>query len=68
MISAFELVDWLRLVDRPLSYLHVQRLAAVIEHFYKPALRQLCEHMHPNDGVLWQGLQLASRFSEIRNE
>lgn len=53
MTSAFELVDWLRLVDIKPSAADISRLASVVRRFYEPALWALIDHLHPSDGLLW---------------
>lgn len=53
MTSAFELVDWLRLVDAKLSPSDISRLASVVRQFYEPALWALVDFLHPSTGHLW---------------
>ena len=53
MTSAFELVDWLRLVDVKPSPADTSRLASVVWRFYEPALWSLINFLHPSDGHLW---------------
>lgn len=53
MTGAFELVDWLRLVDVKPSPTDISRLASVIRRFYEPALWALINYLHPSDGHLW---------------
>ena len=53
MTSAFELVDWLRLVDVNPSPADISRLASVVRRFYEPALWALVDYLHPSDGHLW---------------
>ncbi|KAH0839437.1 ribosome 60S biogenesis N-terminal-domain-containing protein [Lanmaoa asiatica] len=53
MTSAFELVDWLRLVDAKPSPADISRLASVVRRFYEPALWALINHLHPSNGHLW---------------
>jgi nucleolar pre-ribosomal-associated protein 1 len=68
MVAAFELVDWLRLVDHSLNPKEVGRLAAVISRFYKPALKEFSENLHPSHALFWQGLDVVSQFSDLRNQ
>ncbi|KAF8128177.1 ribosome 60S biogenesis N-terminal-domain-containing protein [Boletus edulis] len=53
MTSAFELVDWLRLVDVKPSPADISRLASVVRRFYEPALWALVDHLHPSNNQLW---------------
>lgn len=53
MTSAFELVDWLRLVDVEPSPADISRLASVIQRFYEPALWALIDYLHPSHSHLW---------------
>lgn len=53
MTSAFELVDWLRLVDVKPSPADISRLASVVRRFYEPALWALIDYLHPFSGHLW---------------
>ena len=53
MASAFELVDWLRLVDAKPSSADISRLVSVVRRFYEPALWALVDFLHPSDGLLW---------------
>ncbi|KAG9316606.1 ribosome 60S biogenesis N-terminal-domain-containing protein [Chiua virens] len=54
MTSAFELVDWVRLVDVKPSASDISRLAAVVRRFYEPAIWALINYLHPSDGHLWE--------------
>jgi nucleolar pre-ribosomal-associated protein 1 len=65
--SAYQAVDWLRFVDRPLSSAELSLLVITIERFHKPALRDLYESLHPAKGLLGNGSDIASRFSQLRN-
>lgn len=53
MASAFELVDWLRLVDAKPSSADISRLASVVWRFYEPTLWALADLLHLSDGHLW---------------
>ena len=58
--SAFELVDWLRLIDVPLTPGDIRRLAAVVGQRHKPALQEFCLNLHPAHGLFWEGLDIVS--------
>lgn len=60
MTSAFELVDWLRLVDMKPSPADISRLASVVRRFYEPALWALINYLHPSDSHLWDSEVLKS--------
>jgi len=66
--SAFQVVDWLRLVDFSLSPEELRRLVTVVERCHKPATKDLCESLHPAQGLLWDGLNILSRYSQLRDE
>jgi len=68
IISAFELVDWLRLVNNPLSFGDIRQLVSIVERYHKPALKELSEHLHPAHGLLWEAFDIESRFPQIRAE
>jgi nucleolar pre-ribosomal-associated protein 1 len=68
IISAFRIVDWLRLADHSVSSEELSRLVAVVERYHRPALKDLCESLHPAHSLLWDGLNIVSRFSQLRNE
>lgn len=53
MTSAFEIVDWLRLVGVKPSAADISRLASVVQRFYEPALWALIDYLHPTNGHLW---------------
>ncbi|KAG1740308.1 ribosome 60S biogenesis N-terminal-domain-containing protein [Suillus lakei] len=61
--NAYELVDWLRFVEPTLQPQDIARLAAVVERFHSPALKDLFENLHPTDLLMWEGgdLKTASR-------
>jgi nucleolar pre-ribosomal-associated protein 1 len=61
--NAYELVDWLRFVEHTLQPQDIARLAAVVERFHPPALKDLFENLHPADSLMWEGggLKTASR-------
>ncbi|KAG2356040.1 ribosome 60S biogenesis N-terminal-domain-containing protein [Suillus spraguei] len=61
--NAYELVDWLRLVEPTLQPQDIVRLSTVVERFHPPALKDLFENLHPADSLMWEGgdLKTASR-------
>jgi nucleolar pre-ribosomal-associated protein 1 len=67
VISAFQIVDWFRLLDYSPSPDEFGRVAAVVERCHKPALKNLIECLHPGEGLLWDGLKVVSRFAELRS-
>ncbi|KAI6110769.1 ribosome 60S biogenesis N-terminal-domain-containing protein [Pisolithus croceorrhizus] len=54
MTSAYELVDWVRLVDVPPAPMDISRLASVIRRFHNPTLKALLEVLSPLEGQLWE--------------
>ena len=52
-VSAYELVDWLRLVQCSLQINDVRRLLVVIERLYKPAIGSFMTHLDPRQNLLW---------------
>lgn len=61
--NAYELVDWLRFVGPGLQPQDISRLAALVERFHSPAMKDLFENLHPADSLMWAGgnLKTASR-------
>ncbi|KAH7884073.1 ribosome 60S biogenesis N-terminal-domain-containing protein [Phlebopus sp. FC_14] len=51
--GAYELVDWLRIVDFSPTPADIARLASVIQRFHKPALKFLVDNLHPSESALW---------------
>ncbi|KAF8665731.1 hypothetical protein AX16_000179 [Volvariella volvacea WC 439] len=52
--SAYEIVDWVRISDAPISESQHLRLASVIESLHAPALRQLAENLDVrNNKLIW---------------
>ncbi|KII96154.1 hypothetical protein PLICRDRAFT_151289 [Plicaturopsis crispa FD-325 SS-3] len=62
---AFELVDWLRLLEYPLRPQDLTRLTALIARFYEPALSAVIENLDPAQDLLWQGLDIISQLPEL---
>ncbi|KIO12008.1 hypothetical protein M404DRAFT_994067 [Pisolithus tinctorius Marx 270] len=54
MTGAYELVDWVRLVDVPPTPTDISRLALVICRFHKPTLKALVDVLSPSEGQLWE--------------
>ncbi|KAI6003337.1 ribosome 60S biogenesis N-terminal-domain-containing protein [Pisolithus marmoratus] len=54
MTNAYELVDWVRLVDVPPTPVDISRLASVICRFHKPTVKALAEVLCPLEGQLWE--------------
>ncbi|KAG8218153.1 ribosome 60S biogenesis N-terminal-domain-containing protein [Butyriboletus roseoflavus] len=67
MMSAFELVDWIRLVDVEPSPADISRLASVVRRFYEPALWALIDYLHPSHSHLWDSeiLKLLRDWSPV---
>ncbi|KAL7281927.1 hypothetical protein ACG7TL_003394 [Trametes sanguinea] len=51
--SAYELVDWLRLIGPPLTASDVDRLAKVISRFHAPALTEFFQYLNPREVSLF---------------
>lgn len=65
MATAFEVVDWVRLVGaRTLS--EIRDSFDVVTRLHLPALADLAESLDPNMKLLWDGLNIAQEFSQIR--
>ncbi|KAF5371492.1 hypothetical protein D9615_009605 [Tricholomella constricta] len=66
--TASEFIDWLRLVDEndPLGAEEIRRVSGVLMKLDPPALELVAEHVPPGDGALWRGLDLVTRFPEVR--
>jgi hypothetical protein len=52
MKSAIELVDWLRLVSRPLNPSEFLRLVRTVERLHSPAVKQLWQYLEPQHSPL----------------
>ncbi|KAG5724436.1 Laccase-2 [Termitomyces sp. T112] len=64
--SAYELVDWLRLVDGQFGSHEIARVVAVLTKLYPPALSMVLESLSPETGSLWKGLDVGSLYPEAR--
>jgi hypothetical protein len=56
------------LVNYSFSSEDLRRLVAAIERYYKPAIQNLIENLHPARGLSWEEDHIASLFSQTRNE
>ncbi|KAF9046067.1 hypothetical protein BDZ89DRAFT_1155358 [Hymenopellis radicata] len=54
-ISAFELVDWLRLIDESLRSSEIMRLILIVNRYHEPALKELIWATNPKANLLWDG-------------
>lgn len=66
IISAYELIDWLRLLEQPLRVVEVERLSAILVKFHIPSIAELAEHLDPAQVSFWDALDLTSRYSELQ--
>ncbi|RDB20241.1 Uncharacterized protein C14G10.02 [Hypsizygus marmoreus] len=64
--AAFELIDWLRLVEDTLRVEELRRLSGVLYKFYPPSLSHVAEYVVPAQASLWDGLNVVSRYSDLR--
>ncbi|KAI0311527.1 ribosome 60S biogenesis N-terminal-domain-containing protein [Amylostereum chailletii] len=64
--SAFELVDWIRLVEYPLHPTELRRLVQAIERFYKPAVSHIFEYIDPHQSPL-QDPEFVSELDELQS-
>ncbi|KAI0052681.1 hypothetical protein FA95DRAFT_1483272 [Auriscalpium vulgare] len=62
--SAYELVDWLRLLDSDISNGDVAQLVKVVGRLHPPALRQLLEYLHPAQQFLSEAEDFLITHSE----
>ncbi|KAI0368460.1 hypothetical protein BV20DRAFT_969281 [Pilatotrama ljubarskyi] len=58
--SAYELVDWLRLVGPRLHSSELSRLVRVVQRFHELALKELFQYINPREVSLWTDPSLAS--------
>ncbi|KAF8073491.1 ribosome 60S biogenesis N-terminal-domain-containing protein [Lyophyllum atratum] len=64
--TAFELLDWLRLVEDTLGPKEIRHVSSILVKLYPPSLALVPEHVVPIDGCLWNGLDLVSSFPNVR--
>lgn len=60
IIAAYELVDWLRLVNQPLGPQEMKQITLAVMKFYPAAMQDIFENLAPQQN-LWRG----SGFTEI---
>ncbi|KAJ7590818.1 ribosome 60S biogenesis N-terminal-domain-containing protein [Mycena floridula] len=58
---AYELVDWLRLVNQPLGVPEALRITAMVSLLHPPALKTLCQSLGPSPSLIWEGAGLLAR-------
>ncbi|ESK84671.1 nucleolus protein [Moniliophthora roreri MCA 2997] len=63
MVSAYELVDWTRLVEHPLQVEDIRCVAKAILDRYPPALDEVSWSLDIRKGLLWQGMNLEQNIS-----
>lgn len=64
--AAYELVDWFRLVNQPVTASDIVRLIAVIERFWKPALKEFMKYLSPEQMSSWFKTKCVSPSGEIQ--
>ncbi|KAJ7670238.1 ribosome 60S biogenesis N-terminal-domain-containing protein [Mycena rosella] len=64
--AAFEVVDTVRLVGAPSSD-DIRTCAQIVARFHPPALKGLAEGLDPDQKLLWDGLNIAQDFAQIRH-
>ena len=66
VVAAYELIDWLRLIEQSLSTMEVRRISALLVKFHIPLLLEIGEHLDPTQVSFWDALDLVSKYSELR--
>ncbi|PBK72194.1 hypothetical protein ARMSODRAFT_932579 [Armillaria solidipes] len=61
IVAAYELVDWLRLLEQQLRPVDMERLVTIIHRFFPPALEALLQAANPAHHLLWNGAGLVSK-------
>ncbi|KAF5371676.1 hypothetical protein D9758_003519 [Tetrapyrgos nigripes] len=56
--AAFELIDWVRLVGKPLQTDDICKVARLVSRLHPPALAELCQHLDPSEKLLWDGMNV----------
>ena len=67
IVAAFELVDWVRLVDQPLQVDDVLSLVQVVRRLHPPALHELAWSLPLARGLLWDGMDLRSQEKGVES-
>ncbi|KAK7440039.1 hypothetical protein VKT23_017290 [Stygiomarasmius scandens] len=65
-IKAFELIDYVRLIGKPLRAADVLRIASLVSQLHPPALLELSEQLHPSERLVWDAMDL-SPGAELAN-
>ena len=68
IIAAYELVDWLRLVEQPLGTTEIRRLASTIVKLHAPMLEEFAEYIDPANMSLWNSLDAFAQFLGFRQQ
>ncbi|EEB92782.1 hypothetical protein MPER_08660 [Moniliophthora perniciosa FA553] len=58
MVSAYELVDWVRLVEHPLQVEDIRCVEKAILDRHPPALDEVSWSLDVRQGLLWQGMNV----------
>ncbi|KAJ7044085.1 ribosome 60S biogenesis N-terminal-domain-containing protein [Mycena alexandri] len=66
IITAFEVVDWVRLTGTRSSD-EIRNSADIVTRLHLPALKDLVESLDPEQKNLWDGLVVAQNFPNIRH-
>lgn len=66
MATAFELVDWLRLIEDRLGVEEVKQVVDILSKLYPPSISSVAEYVLPIGGFLWHAVDRTPRFSDIR--
>ncbi|KAK0205877.1 ribosome 60S biogenesis N-terminal-domain-containing protein [Desarmillaria ectypa] len=61
IVAAYELVDWLRLLEQQLRPVDMERLVTIVHRFFPPALEALSQAANPAHHLLWNGAKLVSK-------
>ncbi|KZT00261.1 uncharacterized protein LAESUDRAFT_688308 [Laetiporus sulphureus 93-53] len=67
-LSAYELIDWFRIVDEPVCAEDIARLATFIARLHKAACQEFFEYLRPDQPDLWQCVGLPARYAEFKDE
>lgn len=66
IIAAYELIDWLRLIEQPYGTTEVRRLSAILVKFHIPSLLEIGEHLDPMQVSFWDAVDLVLPYPELR--